>query len=68
VVSEHAFLRYKMAGELMGATVVTVPMNVMTHDLEAMAAAVTPRTKFVFIANPNNPTGTYNTKTELEDF
>ena len=40
VVSEHAFLRYKMAGDLMGATVVTVPMNVMTHDLEAMAAAV----------------------------
>jgi histidinol-phosphate aminotransferase len=68
VVSEHAFLRYKMAGDLMGATVVTVPMNVMTHDLEAMAAAVTPRTKFVFIANPNNPTGTYNTKTELEEF
>lgn len=68
VVSEHAFLRYKMAGDLMGATVVTVPMNVMTHDLEAMAAAVTPRTKIVFIANPNNPTGTYNTKTELEEF
>ena len=68
VVSEHAFLRYKMAGDLMGAAVVTVPMNVMTHDLEAMAAAVTPRTKFVFIANPNNPTGTYNTKTELEEF
>jgi histidinol-phosphate aminotransferase len=68
VVSEHAFLRYKMAGDLMGATVVTVPMNVMTHDLEAMAAAVTPRTKFVFIANPNNPTGTYNTKIELEEF
>jgi histidinol-phosphate aminotransferase len=68
VVSEHAFLRYKMAGDLMGSKVVTVPMNVMTHDLEAMAAAVTPRTKFVFIANPNNPTGTYNTKSELEEF
>lgn len=68
VVSDHAFLRYKMAGDLMGATVVTVPMNVMTHDLEAMAAAVTPKTKFVFIANPNNPTGTYNTRTELEEF
>jgi histidinol-phosphate aminotransferase len=57
VVSEHAFLRYKMAGDLMGATVVTVPMNVMTHDLEAMAAAVTPRTKFVFIANPEQSHG-----------
>ncbi|MBK8575803.1 MAG: histidinol-phosphate transaminase [Elusimicrobia bacterium] len=68
VVSEHAFLRYKMAADLMGARVVTVPMNVMTHDLPAMAAAVTSRTKFVFIANPNNPTGTYNTTTELEEF
>lgn len=68
VVSEHAFLRYRMAGDLMGSTVVTVPMNVMTHDLQAMAAALTPRTKFVFIANPNNPTGTYNTRAQLEEF
>jgi histidinol-phosphate aminotransferase len=68
VVSEHAFLRYRMAGDLMGATVVTVPMNVMTHDLEAMAAAVTARTKFVFIANPNNPTGTYNTGSNWKSF
>lgn len=68
VVSDHAFIRYKMAGELMGSRVITVPMRGMTHDLEAMAAAVTPRTKFVFIANPNNPTGTYNNKTELEEF
>ncbi len=68
VVSDHAFIRYKMAGDLMGSTVVTVPMRGMTHDLDAMAAAVTSRTKFVFIANPNNPTGTYNTKTELEEF
>jgi histidinol-phosphate aminotransferase len=68
VVSDHAFIRYKMAGDLMGSKVITVPMRGMTHDLEAMAAAVTPRTKFVFIANPNNPTGTHNTKTELEEF
>lgn len=68
VVSEHAFVRYQMAGELMGARVVAVPMRDMTHDLEAMAAAVTPRTKFVFVANPNNPTGTYNTASELDRF
>lgn len=68
VVSAHAFIRYRMAGELMGAKVVTVPMREMTHDLEAMAAAVTDRTKFVFVANPNNPTGTYNTVRELEEF
>lgn len=67
VVSDHAFVRYRMAGEMMGARVVTVPMTDLTHDLEAMAAAVTPRTKFLFIANPNNPTGTYNTKEQLEE-
>jgi histidinol-phosphate aminotransferase len=68
VVSEHAFLRYKMAGELMGARVIEVPMKNDTHDLEAMARAVTDRTKLVFIANPNNPTGTYNTHDEMEEF
>jgi len=68
VVSEHAFIRYRMAGELMGCTVVSVPMRVYTHDLRAMAVAVGPRTKAVFIANPNNPTGTYNTHDQLADF
>lgn len=68
IVSEHAFIRYRMAGELMGAKVVSVPMKNLTHDLEAMAAAITPRTRFVFVANPNNPTGTYNTHDELEEF
>jgi len=75
IVSEHAFIRYKMAGDLMGSKVVTVPMTPplraragFTHDLEAMAKAVTPKTKAIFIANPNNPTGTYNTKKEFEDF
>jgi histidinol-phosphate aminotransferase len=68
VVSEHAFVRYAMAGQLMGAKVVSVPMKDLRHDLVAMAAAVTARTKFVFVANPNNPTGTYNTADELEEF
>lgn len=65
VVSDHAFIRYRMAGELMGAEVVTVPMRHYTHDLSAMAAAVREDTKLLFIANPNNPTGTYNTQSEL---
>ncbi|MBN1822953.1 MAG: histidinol-phosphate transaminase [Endomicrobiales bacterium] len=68
VVSEHAFIRYKMAGELMNCKVVSVPMKGFKHDLDAMARAVNSRTKAVFIANPNNPTGTYNTKGELERF
>jgi histidinol-phosphate aminotransferase len=68
VVSEHAFTRYKMAADLMGAETVTVPMTNLKHDLPRMAQAVRPDTKLVFIANPNNPTGTYNSAIELEDF
>ncbi|MBI3291735.1 MAG: histidinol-phosphate transaminase [Elusimicrobia bacterium] len=66
VVSEHAFLRFKMAGDLMGCRVVSVPMRRFTHDLAAMSHAVTPRTKVLFVANPNNPTGTYVTAREVE--
>ena len=66
VVSEHAFIRYRMAAELMGAKAITVPMRHFSHDLSAMAAAVRKNTKMVFIANPNNPTGTYNTQFELQ--
>jgi len=68
VVSEHAFIRYKMAGELMGSKVISVPMKNFKHDLSAMAKAITSKTKAVFVANPNNPTGTYNTKAEVEEF
>jgi histidinol-phosphate aminotransferase len=49
IVSEHAFIRYKMAGELMGCRVVTVPMKNYTHDLDAMSGALTSRTKAVFM-------------------
>jgi histidinol-phosphate aminotransferase len=55
-----------MAGDLMGAEVLFVPMREMTHDLAAMAAAIRPDTKIIFIANPNNPTGTFNTEDQLE--
>lgn len=68
VVSDHAFIRYKMAADLLGSKTVTVPMKDYTHDLEAMLAAVNNRTKAIFIANPNNPTGTYNTSAEFVRF
>lgn len=67
VVSEHAFIRYKMAGELMGCKIISVPMKNYTHDLYNMAKKVNKNTKIVFIANPNNPTGTYNSEQELKD-
>jgi histidinol-phosphate aminotransferase len=68
IVSEHAFIRYEMAGELMGCQVKKVPMKNFTHNLEAMKKAVTSSTKIVFIANPNNPTGTYVIEEEVEEF
>lgn len=68
VASEHAFIRYKMAGDLMDCRVISVPMKDFTHDLVAMAKAVNSKTKIVFVANPNNPTGTYNTVSEVKTF
>ncbi|MBN1621929.1 MAG: histidinol-phosphate transaminase [Endomicrobiales bacterium] len=68
VVSEHAFIRYKMAGDLLDSTVVTIPMENYTHNLKAMFKAINEKTKAVFIANPNNPTGTYNDTGEMEEF
>lgn len=68
IVSEHAFIRYQMSGDLMGCKVITVPMKNFKHDLENMARQITRKTKIIFIANPNNPTGTYNTKSEVARF
>jgi histidinol-phosphate aminotransferase len=69
VMSKHSFIRYGMAARLMGSKAVVVPMkNGFTHDLKAMAKACTKKTKAVFVTNPNNPTGTYNTKKGLSEF
>jgi len=69
VISKHAFTRYQMAVKLMDSKEVVVPMKEgFVHDLKAMAKACNKNTKAVFITNPNNPTGTYNTAKEFEDF
>jgi len=69
VISKHAFIRYQMAVRLMDAKSIIVPMREgLYHDLQAMAKACTKNTKAVFIANPNNPTGTYNTDKEFSLF
>ncbi len=59
VFTEHGFLLYKIVVLAAGATPVVVPEKNLTADIDAILAAVTPRTRMVFLANPNNPTGTY---------
>ena len=63
--TEHGFLVYKIAALAAGAKPVTAPEKNYTADVDALLAAVTPRTKLVYIANPNNPTGTYIPSSEL---
>lgn len=66
VFSEHAFVVYQLVTQASGGRGIAVPMRGFTHDLEAMARAIRPDTCMVFVANPNNPTGTMNTATEVE--
>ncbi|MFO7603331.1 MAG: histidinol-phosphate transaminase [Gammaproteobacteria bacterium] len=68
VFSQHAFAVYPILTQMAGATAVVSAARNWGHDLPAMRAAVTERTRLVFIANPNNPTGTWLPGTELEAF
>ena len=69
VYSDHAFAVYPLATQAVGATGVSVPAIDYGHDLQAMLqAAVAQRAKLVFIANPNNPTGTFLSAAALLDF
>lgn len=59
IMTEHGFSIYAIAGRIAGCTIVKVPERDLTADVDAILAAVTPATRMVFIANPNNPTGTF---------
>lgn len=68
VSADPSFVVYKMVTQAAGGTNVIVPCKELRHDLDAMAGRITDKTKIVFIANPNNPTGTMNTITEMNRF
>jgi len=68
VYSQHAFAVYPLATQARGARGIVVPARQFGHDLDAMAAAITPDTRIVFIANPNNPTGTFAPHAEVRRF
>jgi histidinol-phosphate aminotransferase len=68
VYSQHAFAVYPLATQATGATGIEVPARDFGHDLAAMRAAVTPRTRVIFLANPNNPTGTLLSGADLHGF
>jgi histidinol-phosphate aminotransferase len=68
VAGDRAFVIYSIMAKMFQARCVEVPFAGHTHDLKAMRAAITPKTKLVFVANPNNPTGTRVSNAELEAF
>ena len=68
VISEHSFFVYRLAIKCAGGRAVTVPAMNYGCDLQEMSSAVTDRTRVIFIANPNNPTGTWVTNLQLTKF
>ena len=68
VTARHAFVIYKVMAQLFGAETTEVDDPEYTHDLDAMADAVGPRTKLLFVANPNNPTGTMVSQAAVDRF
>jgi len=68
ITADFTFLEYKIISGLNNRTVINVPLKYFTYDLEGIRKKINKKTKLIFIANPNNPTGTYVTKYEIEDF
>jgi histidinol-phosphate aminotransferase len=68
VMSANSFVVYAMSVQSIGGVAKVIDMKDYTHDLAAMADAITAKTKIVFVANPNNPTGTINRRDEFDAF
>ena len=68
LTTENAFIGFQVLAQSRGVAYRTVPYQGWRYDLEALARAVTPRTKIIYLANPNNPTGTIFTRAEFDAF
>ena len=68
IYSQHAFAVYPLATQARGARGIVVPARNYGHDLGAMLAAITPETRLIFVANPNNPTGTFLASADIDAF
>lgn len=66
VISQHGFLMYKIYAQSVGASVIVAAEKNLRTDVDAVLNAVTPKTKIVFIANPNNPTGSHISASEMK--
>lgn len=68
IYSQYAFIVYPLVAQAINAKSVVVPAKDWGHDLDGFLAAITEKTKLIYIANPNNPTGTFLTERQLEHF
>src|SRR5205814_10322627 len=68
ITSEYAFIAYKLIAQLFGAQTIETPAKNFQPDLETILKAITPKTKIIFIANPNNPTGSLIGQEQIDNF
>lgn len=68
ITADITFLEYEIISQVIGRRIIKVPLRYFKYDLESIKKRIDKKTKLIFISNPNNPTGTYVTKYEIEDF
>lgn len=68
ITSDVTFLEYEIIASVLGRSVIKVPLRYFKYDLESIKNKIDNKTKLIFIANPNNPTGTYVTRFEIDSF